>query len=239
MGDRGMQITRIDVEHFYSSRKQASLAAADRIARALRQRLQGHQSASLVVTGGTSPQACYSALAASDLAWDRVHIVPSDERWVPLSHEDSNESMIRRSLLIEHAASASFHSFYDDDAEIQERCTTLTDNLKVIPSPFAACLLGMGEDGHVASLFDDASNFNAGIDICNEQFCIPIETAASPYKRISLSLAALLRSDEIVLLFFGESKRAVLEHAKRDATEYPVSRVLHQNQVPVAVYWAP
>ena len=227
------------MENFFSSRESASIAAADRITGALRRRLENHQGTSLIVTGGSSPQACYSALATHDLAWNRVHIVPSDERWVPPSHEDSNERMIRRSLLVERAASASFHSFYDGGADVQERCLTLTHTLHGIPGPFAACLLGMGDDGHIASLFDDASNFSDGVDVSNEQLCIPIETAASPHRRVSLTLAALLRSDEIVLLFFGESKLAILERAKRDADEYPVSRVLHQDQVPVTVFWAP
>jgi 6-phosphogluconolactonase len=239
MVDHGTQIARPEVEHYFDSREEASAAAAGGIAASLRRRLDGDQAASLVVTGGSSPQACYAALAALELSWDRVHVVLSDERWVPASHNDSNERMIRSTLLVGNAAEAQLHPFYDDHADVQERISTFTDELHELPSPFASCLLGMGDDGHIASLFADAENFEVGIDADNQQSCIPIKTAASPLKRISLTLSALLRSDEIVLLFFGESKRAVYEQAKLEASAYPVSRLLHQDRVPVSVFWAP
>ena len=66
-----------------------------------------------------------------------------------------------------------------------------------------------------------------------------MNTAASPHPRISLTLAALTRSDVIVLLFFGKAKHEVYEQAKASSTAFPVSRLLHQKRVPVHVYWAP
>jgi len=227
------------VEHFFDTREEASIAAADCIATALDRQLGALRSTSFVVTGGSSPRACYAALAKKELAWDRVHVVLSDERWVPPAHKDSNERLIRSSLLIENAAQAQLHPFFEFDVDVQDRCTTIADELRVLPSSFAACLLGMGEDGHVASLFTDADNFATGIDENNNQLCIPIRTVASPHARISLTISALLKSDEIVLLFFGNSKLEVYEQAKLEATMYPVSRLLHQERVPVSVFWAP
>jgi 6-phosphogluconolactonase len=239
MVDRGTWIVKPDVEHYFETREDAALAAANSIATALRRRLDHDQATSLVVTGGSSPQDCYAALAAAELPWGRVHIVLSDERWVPASNDDSNEKMIRSTLLIENAAEAQLHPFYVDDADVQERSSTFAEELRGVPSPHASCLLGMGDDGHIASLFADADNFSEGVDASNSQLCIPVKTAASPHARISLTLSALLRSDEIVLLFFGESKRDVYERAKLEANAYPVSRLLHQDRVPVSVFWAP
>jgi 6-phosphogluconolactonase len=235
----GTWIVRPDVEHFFKSREEAAIAAANSIATALGRRLDVAQRASLVVAGGSSPQACYASLATRELPWDRVHVVLSDERWVPSSDIDSNEKMIRNTLLVENAAKAQLHPFYEEDTDVQKRCSTFAVELHDLPSPFASSLLGMGDDGHIASLFADADNFDEGIDANNPQLCIATKTAASILSRISLTLSALLQSDEVVLLFFGETKRDVYEQAKLAATAYPVSRLLHQNLVPVSVFWAP
>ena len=68
---------------------------------------------------------------------------------------------------------------------------------------------------------------------------IPVVTAASPHLRISMTLAAISRSDEIVLLFFGDDKLAVYEKAKATSNGYPLSRLLRQKRAPVRVFWAP
>ena len=225
--------------HVFETRDSASLAAASCIATALKERLDSSNTTSFVVTGGSSPRACYSTLATTELPWDRVHLLLSDERWVPPTHDESNEKMIRERLLIGNAAKAQMHPFYAVNTTAEARCAALTDELRKLPRPFAVCLLGMGDDGHIASLFADAENFAEDIDINNEQLCVPIITSASPHTRVSLSLSALLQSDEIVLLFFGDRKQAVYEQAKRDAVAFPVSRILHQDDVPVSVFWAP
>ena len=100
-------------------------------------------------------------------------------------------------------------------------------------------MLGMGADGHFASLFPDADNLATGLDVDAPVACIPVRTEASPYDRISLTLSALSRSDEVVLLFFGDDKREVYERAKDVGNGYPVSRLLVQKRAPVHVYWAP
>ena len=97
----------------------------------------------------------------------------------------------------------------------------------------------MGADGHFASLFPDAENLAEGLDADGSSLCIPVSTDASPHPRISLTLAALSRSDEIVLLFFGDDKLAVYKEAKKQTNGYPVSRLLRQKRAPVHVYWAP
>jgi len=131
------------------------------------------------------------------------------------------------------------HPYFDEDVAIADRCEEFERTLDELPRPFACSLLGMGEDGHIASLFADAENFGQGIDADGTAQCIPVATAASTHARISLTLAALLQSMAIVLLFFGESKRDVFEQAKASPTAYPVSRLLHQDRVPVYAFWAP
>ena len=227
------------MEHFFDSREEASLAAANRIVAALTRRLDSQPEASLVVTGGSSPALCYSTLADTDIAWSRVHVLLSDERWVPPTHVDSNEKLVREELLIRHAAAADLLPLYDEQISVSERSSMLNEALEDLTVPMACSLLGMGEDGHFASLFPDADNLELGMEVDSATYFIPVNTVASPHPRISLTLAALSRSDEIVLLFFGDSKREVYEQAKGSSTALPVSKLLFQNRAPVHVFWAP
>ena len=230
---------KIMMESFFETREEASVAAASAIEAALASRLQQQSEASLVVSGGTSPVLCLTELAAMPVEWQRVHVLLSDERWVPSNSDDSNEKLIRESLLQGDAAEASFLPFYDGSVTVEQRCDAIEETIRTLPFPFACSLIGMGEDGHFASLFPDAENLKQGLDTDGRQLCLPVNTAASPHPRISLTLAALSRSDTVVLLFFGAAKRDVYERAKADSNGYPVSRLLLQKRAPVHVYWAP
>ncbi len=225
-------------EHFFGSREQASIAAAEHIAAALRLRLSDQDDVAFVVTGGTSPARCYSHLASLQLEWSHVQVLLSDERWVPASDDNSNERLIRETLLVEHAADAELLPFYSVDSTAAQRCLELNDLLPALPLPFVCSLLGMGEDGHIASLFPDAENLAAGLDADNADWCVPVTSSASPHPRVSLTMKALLSSAEIVLLFFGESKRDVYEQAKGKNSTLPVSTLLSQKRAPVHVFWA-
>ena len=88
-------------EHRFETRQEASLAAAGRMAELLNYRLEHQPLASFVVSGGTTPLACFEALSATDLDWGRVQVLLSDERWVPADDPDSNEKLARESLLVD------------------------------------------------------------------------------------------------------------------------------------------
>jgi len=227
------------MEHFFASREEASAAAAERIAAALSRRLENQKAVSLVVSGGTSPVQCFATLAHKDIDWARVGVLPSDDRWVPRDHDDSNEKLVRDRLLVNGAARADLLPFYAQEISVEERAAVLDQEIRFMPFPFACALLGMGADGHFASLFPDAENLAEGLDLESNTLCVPVRTAASPHARISLTLAALSRSDEVVLLFFGSEKRTVYDKAKAGNARYPVTRLLRQKRAPVYVYWAP
>lgn len=227
------------MEYLLENRAAASAAAAARIVSVLQRQLDAKSTASLVVSGGTTPGQCFAELAKQDLGWDRVTVLASDDRWVPPEHADSNEKLIRETLLVEHAARASFLPYFAADTDIDERCADLDTSVRTGSFPFTCSLLGMGDDGHFASLFPDADNLDTGLDTESLTLCIPVRTAASPHARVSLTLSALSRSHEIVLLFFGEDKLAVYEAARDGNGNYPVSALLRQKRAPVHVYWAP
>jgi 6-phosphogluconolactonase len=223
-------------EHFFDTRLEASTAAAERMAELLAKRLDNQSQASIIVSGGTSPRDCMAALARKPLDWQRVQVALSDERWVPPDHEDSNEKLVREFLLVDAAASAQLLPVYADGVSPEERCEILQNPLPVLP--FACSLIGIGTDGHFASLFPDAEQLALGLDVECGRLYIPVTTAASPYVRISMTLAGISRSDEIVLLFFGDEKLEVYRRAVASSNGDPLSRLLRQKRAPVRLYWA-
>ena len=227
------------MEHFFKTREEASVAAAEAIAERLAARLDAQSGASVVVSGGTTPDRCFDLLSEKPLDWRRTQIVLSDERWVPPDDDASNERLVRDALLKGEAVPAKLLSVFSMTTGIQARCDEIDQQIRLGPFPFACSLLGMGEDGHFASLFPDAENLEEGVDVDGEQLCIPVTTAASPHPRVSLTLAALARSDAIVLLMFGDNKLEVYEQAKRKGSKLPVAHLLKQKKAPVHVYWAP
>ena len=203
----------------------------------IREDLAPSERARIVVPGCSTPAQCFDLLSQAELDWPRVQLLLSDERWVPNDHADSNEKLLRQTLRVNRAAVAGILPIYQDDLSVDERCDSLQGLLPA--EAFTCALLGMGSDGHFASLFPDADSLQAGLDRGSERFYIPVRTSASPHPRVSMSLAAILRSKELILLFYGDEKRAVFERAKSGADDLPVTALLQQTDVPVTLYWAP
>jgi 6-phosphogluconolactonase len=224
--------------HEYPTRDDASQGAARFIGSRLEERLEAVDSAGLVVSGGSTPVRCFEYLSAMPLDWERVRIAMSDERWIPPGNTDSNETLVRTYLLQNAAAAATLLPIYAEGSTPAERAAMLGACMDESARPFACSVLGMGSDGHFASLFPDAANLALGLDAAAAESFIPISTASSPHPRVSMTLRALLDSEAIVLLFFGEQKRSVYEAALRDGPSLPVTALLEQQQVPVHVFWA-
>ena len=223
----------------FDSREAASLAAAERLVAALNRRIEAQQKASIVVSGGSTPHDCLAKLAGMDVDWASVHVALSDERYVSATHDDSNERMVRETLLVGQAAEASLLPMYKEGVDVSDRAVEIDADIRSLPFPFSAVLLGMGTDGHFASLFPDTEGLEQGLDPDSGVLCMPVSTVASPHPRLSLTMAALSRTDEIVLLIFGEEKREVLNKALESDGPSPIARLLRQNRAPIHVIWAP
>ncbi|MCH9696278.1 MAG: 6-phosphogluconolactonase [Gammaproteobacteria bacterium] len=225
------------VEQRFESREAASIAAAECMSGLIRGKLDDTGVAMFVVSGGSTPAQCFAALSRMPLDWGSTSVALSDERWVPNDHADSNERLIRDTLLTNAASEASVLPVYRDGISAEKRCDDLQQCRP--KSGFACSLVGMGSDGHFASLFPDAGGLAEGLSQGTEKFYMPVTTAASPHPRISMTLAALLQSELLLLLFFGEDKYAVYERAKTGDKEFPVAHLLQQDTVDINVYWAP
>jgi 6-phosphogluconolactonase len=225
------------VEH--PDRDSASDAAAGILAGAIRSSLKQAAHSSLVVSGGTTPGPCFDRLSRENLDWNRVTVIPSDERWVPPDHADSNERLIRERLLRHQATAAQVLPLFRPDIESTLAPSLIHIDLQGLLTHLAGALLGMGEDGHFASLFPDFEGLESALDPENDTHCMLVKTASSPHLRISLSLAALLRANCLVLLIFGQAKRQVFQAAATGDRRYPIARLLKHVRSPITVAWAP
>ena len=223
----------------FPDRSSASAAASAMMAESLRATLLRKERASLVVSGGSTPKECFEALSSALLDWTRVCIVPSDERWVSPDNESSNELLIRNHLMQGPAAAAQLLSLFRSGFDPDRAPAVIGLELHGLERPFSCVLLGMGEDGHFASLFPDFEGLSRALDTGNTEQCVIVRTAASPFPRISLTLSALLDSPMVMLLIFGAAKRLVLQKAMDRESGYPVEALLSQMDASVAALWAP
>lgn len=216
-------------------------ALADRIASDLRQAIRQRGHATLLVSGGRSPVPLFANLSLAEIDWSNVTVSLVDERWVDETDASSNAALVRQHLLVNRAADASFIPLYTGAANPREGEQALAETMNRLRLPFTAVILGMGDDGHTASLFPASEQLKAGLALGQRREdtppCLAQTGAAHPTERMSFTLPWLLDAEHIYLQFGGASKSAVFERAMQAATdELPVSHVLHQSQTPVMVY---
>ena len=214
---------------------------ADAVADTLTRVIGTHGSACLAVSGGRSPIPLFAALRTRPLRWADVAITLVDERAVPPDHADSNARLVREHLLQDAAAAARFFPLvlsphvHGGSVDVEACVATANDPFQ---QPDVA-ILGMGDDGHTASLFPDAAELGEGIDRARPPAYLPVRPGAAPHRRISLNLSALCAARSLFLAIGGEAKRAVFDRAAQGEAQHalPVSYVIHQREVPLDVYW--
>lgn len=228
-------------ERLFPSPTQAAQALADAIAKALAAALHVRERASLVVSGGRSPRGFFLCLRDARLDWSRVWITLADERWLPDSDPHSNAGLVRQHLLQGAAAAAHFVPLWNGAATPAAALTDRTVALAALPRPFDAVVLGLGEDGHTASLFPGAAGLAAALDPAGTALLAAIDPPTAPHPRLSLTVAALLDSRHIHVSIAGPAKRSVYEQARGGCQplRLPMAAVLGQADVPVTVYISP
>lgn len=228
--------------HSFTDGEAQATALAERIAERLRHGLAERGSATLAVSGGSTPKGLFARLSREPLDWARVHVTLVDERWVPDTDERSNARLVK-SLLLQHAASAAqFVPLYTGAATPEAGLAETEARIAALPTPFDAVVLGMGDDGHTASFFPGGDHLAQALDLDGGARVLPMHAPGAGEPRITLTLPTLLDTRSLYLLVSGEKKRDLLADARLGlgaAQHYPVRAVLTQSRVPVAVYWCP
>jgi 6-phosphogluconolactonase len=227
-------------QHLFATAGQTAQALAAQVATCLKDGLQQRGRACLVVSGGSTPVAFLEALSRQPLDWSRVTVSLADERRVPADHADSNERLVRRHLLQGAAAAAHLVALVDPAATAQQQLAAVERALAAMPLPFDAVVLGMGEDGHTASLFPGAPGTAAALDLRRPERVALVTPASAPHQRVSLTLRTLLDARVVMILIHGRGKRAAIEQAAHsEAAVHPIAAFLHQRDVPVHLYYNP
>ena len=210
---------------------------ADRVAEVLRQAIEADGQASLLGSGGRSPSPFFEALSARELDWQRVQVGLVDERWVAPDQEGSNEALVRRHLLQGPAAAATVLGLYQPAASLEEAARLAGRALAALKRPIDAVVLGMGEDGHTASLFPGSPNLALALAGTCAEPCMAMLAPVAPHPRISLTWPLLARARLRCLAIQGPAKLETLRQALRaDPLRMPIRAFLGDG---LEIHWSP
>lgn len=199
--------------------------------------LDSHNVCSIAVAGGNTPKPLFKKLSQTPLPWDRIKITLTDERWVSRKHEDSNEKMLKEHLLVNLAEKSQFISMKNKESTPEAGQSLCELTLQKSISPLNIVVLGMGEDGHFASIFPNMENTNRLLNSYQPRLCMPANPEGKP-PRMSLSLSYLKSADRVYLLITGETKKNIIQNAlesKLDQDQYPICTLL--NETDLQIYW--
>lgn len=235
-----MAATRIILD----DREDASEVAAKLAVSALSRSLAARGSASFMASGGSTPGLMYSVMSEADIDWSRVTAGLVDERWVAPDHPDSNEKLLRASLLKGHAADAQFLPMKTNAATPAEASGDRSAAYAQACSPVSCIVLGMGSDGHTASWFPDSKGLAEALRL-DAPVIAAIDASNSPLaganpQRMTLTAGPVCSAEAGILLVFGDDKRAVLEAAlTSDPQTYPVRHAIDGLGDRLTIIWAP
>ncbi|WP_338040777.1 6-phosphogluconolactonase [Marinobacter iranensis] len=224
--------------HFFDTPDDAAVALADAVARHLSERLLIAPRASLVVSGGSTPLPFFEALREKPLDWARIDVLLADERWVPEDDKDSNTRLVRENLLQGPASEARYLSLKQPGDTPAEGLAAVESALNDLHLPLDVLILGMGNDGHTASLFPDAPELDEALDTDSAAIVVPMTPASQPQKRITLTLRALNQAGFTALHLKGDDKLKTLQTACSDigkVWDMPVRAFLKPG---LQVYWS-
>jgi 6-phosphogluconolactonase len=241
-GTTTFKVTAMTVNmHAFGSGAELAANLADKVAGTLSAAVSARGSASIAVSGGSTPKAFFDALSSRAIDWAKVTIVLVDERFVPLDNPRSNHLLVKANLLKDKAAAATFIPLYHEAATVQEAAAIATEKTKDICNPFDVAIVGMGGDGHTASFFPGGNNLAVALDPKTPRGIITMEAEGAGEPRLTFTFSSLQDAALLVLHIEGESKKEVLAKAEAagDELDMPIRSFLRRAASPVEIYWAP
>ncbi|MGA9333981.1 MAG: 6-phosphogluconolactonase [Rudaea sp.] len=228
------------VQHEFDDSETLARTFARETADALREAIAARGHALIALSGGNTPRRFLERLGEQQLDWARTTITLADERWVPPDNARSNEHLLRETLLRGNAGAAHFVSLHVDTPTPEQGLAVVAERIANLVMPFDVVVLGMGDDGHCASLFPDGDNLQAALNPLGELRVMPMRAPDAPEPRITLTLAALIRTRRMYLQIEGETKGRLFARI-RDGdpafSDAPVRSVLeHSHVVPIVLH---
>jgi len=204
--------------------------------------VEKRRTAVLALAGGSTPIPIYRRLAERELTWSRIVLLPGDDRWVAHDHDACNLRAMREAF---SDTAASFRALTPERPNRDPDLAVAQATLAALPEPFDACVLGMGTDGHFASLFPGAAGVDEALNPdCRDPAVIVVPSpmpADAPFVRISLTLSRISTSRRLLLLIRGDEKRELLQRAMSspDRHQYPVAALLQHAGAALEIHWSP
>ncbi|WP_137132491.1 6-phosphogluconolactonase [Rhizobium sp. FY34] len=218
----------------------ASQLASDVVMR-LSQAIAARGTASIAVSGGSTPKRFFEALSGHDIAWDRVIVTLVDERFVPADNPRSNHLLVETHLLKDKAERAIFLPLYQPVADALQAAAIATTKTQDIGNPFDVAILGMGTDGHTASFFPGGNHLERAIAEDTPRGVMTMMAEGAGEERLTFTFSSLNDAGFLVLHIEGDGKKLVLDQAEAgtDELEMPIRAMLNRAASPLEIYWAP
>lgn len=227
----------------YPDRRLQAEQLAQLVAAELHAAIENRATATAAFAGGTTPVLFFKALATQALDWSKLSFTLTDERQVEPTHERSNALLLKTHFLDQLQPAAHFQALYSL-GQASADLPRLAASLQQTVLPLDVVVLGMGNDGHFASLFPQAPNLALGLDPSHSAVLLEVQTPELPEARISFSLAALLQTKYLHLLITGADKKLLLEQAQANLAaslprQWPIEALLQQAGDKLTIHYAP
>jgi len=217
--------------------QQLAETLGDHIAERLEQAIAARGIATLVVSGGSTPKPLFQYLSHKPLNWSKVTVTLADERCVPADSDLSNARLVHENLLQNRATSARFIDLHTDGIKLEASAKLADSSLSSLPT-YDCVILGMGNDGHTASIFPQASARDRALALDNRASAMLIDPVTVEPLRITQTARRLLDTEWMVLHITGEEKTRLLDQVlkKPDPQKWPIAFFLNQTKTPFSVY---
>jgi len=228
-----------------ADREQLAHKVVEAIVEQVSKTLTEQDNASLLLSGGSTPLPAYKLLAKANLPWDKLQISLTDERCVVDSDSSSNAAMLWQCLLSQHPQ-VNWFPLWKNEWQWQLGSQTpsikaLGEHMSALQKPLSLVLLGMGEDGHFASLFPGCEASQQSVQCKDKAEFVCTQAPSEPKRRVSWSLSALLQTQALCLYVTGTKKKVILDQViagDTKAQDYPIAQLLTQSPRPITIYWS-
>jgi 6-phosphogluconolactonase len=225
----------------YESVDEMAEAVAGDVGFIVESALDARDACLLALPGGRTPRPIFAKLAEAKLPWKKVTIIPTDDRLVAMDDERSNVRGIAQAFL---RAGARVVPIATEIPDYKLAGNSADARLQDLPWPPDLCWLGMGDDGHVASIFT-GPDLQDALDAPKARRAVGVMPdpmpADAPVPRVTLTRAAILSARTVIITITGQEKRDLLEQAIADgqSSKLPIGRVLAEAEQPIDIHWAP